>query len=127
MPSFLDADAQARAASLRDTDAYRSLAGDNDAALEVERTRHMQGVMSPLSIERLVDHIEHIAELVGIEHVGIGSDFDGITTTVEGLEDVSCYGNLREPLLRRGFSEEDVARVFGGNMERVLLAVIPKG
>ena len=66
----------------------------------------------------VVDHIDHIAKVAGIDHVGIGSDFDGITSTPVGLEDVSCYPRLTEELLRRGYSEADVHKVLGGNVLR---------
>lgn len=68
----------------------------------------------------VVDHIDHIAKVAGIDHVGIGSDFDGITSTPVGLEDVSCYPRLTEELLRRGYSETDVHKVLGGNVLRAL-------
>jgi len=125
LPSFLDREAEQEAARWRDTDDYRALRGSSDAGLEVARTRHMKKVLPPLAIERLVDHIEHVASLLGIEHVGLGSDFDGITATVAGLNDASCYGNLVMPLRARGFSEGDIAAVCGLNMERVLLASLP--
>jgi membrane dipeptidase len=66
----------------------------------------------------VVDHIDHIARVAGIDHVGIGSDFDGITSTPVGLEDVSCYPRLTEELLRRGYSETDVHKILGGNVLR---------
>ncbi len=122
LPSFLDSDAQATSARLRDTDDYRGLAASNGTELEVVRTAHMQAVMPPLSIQRLIDHIQHIAEVAGVEHVGLGSDYDGITTTVEGLPDASSYPALIGPMGERGFSREDIAAICGGNMERALLA-----
>ncbi|MFT7486029.1 MAG: membrane dipeptidase [Candidatus Paceibacteria bacterium] len=125
LPSFLDASAAEESAKLRATDGYRSLRAASSAELEVKRTNYMKEMMTPLAIERLVDHIEHIAEVAGIEHVGLGSDFDGITTTVEGLEDAASYCRLVDPLRTRGFSAEDVARVLGKNMERVVTSVIP--
>jgi membrane dipeptidase len=66
----------------------------------------------------VVDHIDHIARVAGIDHVGIGSDFDGITSTPVGLEDVSCYPRLTEELLRRGYSEGDVHKILGANVLR---------
>ena len=70
------------------------------------------------TIADVVDHIDHIAKVAGIDHVGIGSDFDGITAWPVGLEDVSCYPRLTEELLRRGYSEADVHKVLGGNALR---------
>jgi membrane dipeptidase len=126
LPSFLDADAQRRAAAARDTDGYRALRAWTDAGLEVERTRYLAGVLEGLPIDRLVDHVAHAAEVAGIAHVGLGSDFDGIATTVAGLEDASGYGRLAEALRVRGFGEDEVAAVMGGNLERVLLEVLPR-
>ena len=75
------------------------------------------------TLQELVDHIDHIVELAGIEHVGIGSDFDGVTALPEGLEDVSTYPNLIAELLRRGYSDEDIEKILGGNALRVWQAV----
>ena len=69
-------------------------------------------------VATVVDHIDHIAKLAGIDHVGIGSDFDGITSVPVGLEDVSCYPRLTEELLKRGYSEADVHKILGGNALR---------
>lgn len=78
------------------------------------------------SIEHVLDHIEHFVNLVGPEHVGIGSDFDGLgdMSPPKGLEDVTHYPNLREGLKRRGFSDADIAAIMGGNWMRVLRAVL---
>lgn len=70
------------------------------------------------TLAQVADHIDHIRKVAGIDHVGIGSDFDGITSTPVGLEDVSCYPRLTEELLRRGYSESDVHKVLGGNVLR---------
>jgi membrane dipeptidase len=71
------------------------------------------------SVSDVADHIEHVIELVGIDHVGIGSDFDGISSGPTGLEDVSTYPNLIEELLRRGLSEQDIRKLCGENLLRV--------
>jgi membrane dipeptidase len=67
----------------------------------------------------VADHIEHIRDVAGIDHVGIGSDFDGISDTPIGLEDVSTFPTLFAELSRRGWSEEDLAKLAGGNVMRV--------
>ena len=69
---------------------------------------------------RLADHIEHIVRVAGIEHVGLGSDFDGVERTPTGMDDVSCFPNLTVELLRRGYSEQDIQRILGENLLRVL-------
>jgi membrane dipeptidase len=71
------------------------------------------------TVGNVADHIEHVIELVGVDHVGIGSDFDGISSTPAGLEDVSAFPNLIEELLRRGLSEEDIRKICGENVLRV--------
>ncbi len=70
-------------------------------------------------VSDVADHIDHVVELVGIDHVGLGSDFDGITDTPIGLEDVSAYPNLIAELLRRGYGEEDIRKICGENLLRV--------
>ncbi|GAC1475824.1 MAG: dipeptidase [Isosphaeraceae bacterium] len=70
------------------------------------------------TISDVVDHIDHIVKIAGIDHVGIGSDFDGITSWPVGLEDVSDYPRLTEALLDRKYSEEDVHKILGGNILR---------
>jgi membrane dipeptidase len=71
------------------------------------------------SVTDVADHIEHVIGLVGIDHVGLGSDFDGISDTPVGLEDVSAYPTLIEELLRRGYGEEDIRKICGENLLRV--------
>ncbi|AGA25724.1 dipeptidase [Singulisphaera acidiphila] len=70
------------------------------------------------TISDVADHIEHIIKVAGIDHVGIGSDFDGITSWPVGLEDVSCFPRLTEELLKRGHSDDDVRKILGGNALR---------
>ncbi len=71
----------------------------------------------PLSL--LIDHIDHIAKVAGIDHVGIGSDFDGVPDLPTGIEDISKLPNITYELLRRGYSEQDVRKVLGENLLRV--------
>lgn len=75
-----------------------------------------------VTIGRVADHIEHIRDVAGIDHVGIGGDFDGIDFTVTGLEDVSTYPALLVELARRGWSDQDLAKLAGENFLRVLAA-----
>jgi membrane dipeptidase len=76
--------------------------------------------LPPVTVSRLVDHIDHVVQLIGVDHVGIGSDFDGIQATLSDLADVSQLPNLTEELLRRGYSERDIDKILGGNMLRVM-------
>jgi membrane dipeptidase len=68
----------------------------------------------------VADHVEHIRDVAGIDHVGIGGDFDGITSVVQGLEDVSTYPALLEELSRRGWSEDELRKLAGENALRVM-------
>ena len=79
--------------------------------------------LPPVGVTRLVDHIDHVVKLVGIDHVGIGSDFDGVQSTLSDLADVSELPNLTRELLRRGYSASDVEKILGGNMLRVMEAM----
>lgn len=70
------------------------------------------------TIQDVANHIDHIAKVAGIDHVGIGSDYDGVTSVPVGLEDVSTYPRLTDELLRRGHSEADIHKILGGNVLR---------
>jgi membrane dipeptidase len=76
------------------------------------------------TVERVVDHIDHIVSLVGIDHVGLGSDFDGISTTPEGLEDVTRMPNVTKVLVDRGYSSSEVKKILGENHLRVFKQVM---
>ena len=73
-----------------------------------------------VTVSRIVDHIDHIVKLVGIDHVGIGSDFDGVQATPADLSTVADLPNLTRELLKRGYSENDMDKILGGNMLRVM-------
>ena len=72
----------------------------------------------------LVDHIDHIAKVAGVDHVGIGSDFDGVTALPEGMDDVTRLPRLAQALLDRGYSDAEVTQILGGNMMRVMEQVL---
>ena len=71
----------------------------------------------------VADHIDHVRSIVGIEHIGIGSDFDGVASVPRGLEDVSQYHMLTAELLRRNYREEDILKILGGNILRAMRQV----
>jgi membrane dipeptidase len=89
-----------------------------NAKPEAERT----GAAPRATLTQVADHIEHIRKLAGIDHVGLGGDFDGITTVVQGLEDVSTYPALVAELLRRGWSDGDIGKLTWHNLLRVMRA-----
>ena len=76
--------------------------------------------LPPMSVTRIVDHIDRIVKLVGIDHVGIGSDFDGVQVVPADLQSVADLPNLTKELLQRGYSEADIDKILGGNMLRVM-------
>lgn len=71
------------------------------------------------TLAQVADHIDHIRKIAGIDHIGLGSDFDGISDVVQGLEDVSTYPALTAELLRRGYKDDEVKKILGGNVLRV--------
>jgi membrane dipeptidase len=74
----------------------------------------------PATLAHVVDHIDYIRKVAGIDHVGIGSDFDGITAAPVGLENVSTFPALTAELLRRGYADVDVRKILGRNVLRVM-------
>lgn len=76
------------------------------------------------TVEDVADHVDHAVRVSGIDHVGIGSDFDGIAGTANGLEDVSKMPALIAALLNRGYSERDLKKILGGNFLRVVREVV---
>ncbi|HTK46271.1 MAG TPA: membrane dipeptidase, partial [Patescibacteria group bacterium] len=87
---------------------------------EVRRRWLAEHPVPPATVQQVADHIDHLAEVAGVAHVGIGSDFDGGEMLPTDLEDVSCFPNLIAELLRRGYSEADVRDIAGGNVLRVM-------
>jgi membrane dipeptidase len=71
----------------------------------------------------VVNHIDHAVKLAGIDHVGIGSDFDGVPCTPTGLDDVSKFPNLTRALLEKGYKADDIKKIYGGNTLRLMRAV----
>jgi membrane dipeptidase len=78
---------------------------------------------SRATLSQVADHIDHIRDVAGIDHIGLGSDFDGITSVPKGLEDVSKFIDLTRELLARGYGDEDVQKILGRNVLRVMRAV----
>jgi membrane dipeptidase len=90
------------------------------------RQREYLHRLPPVQVARIVDHIDHIVKLVGVNYVGLGSDFDGVQITTTDLATVADLPNLTKELLRRGYTESDVSKILGGNMLRVMEAVQPQ-
>jgi membrane dipeptidase len=80
----------------------------------------IEAMQAPFSL--LFDHMEHIIKLAGIDHVGLGGDFDGISITPKVLTDVTKYPEITKELVRRGYSKTDIDKIMGGNFIRVFEA-----
>ena len=93
------------------------------AAIQERRRGEWHNVPQP-TLSDVVDHIEHVAKVAGVDHVGLGSDFDGIPAGPIGLEDCSRFPAITEELLRREFSEADIKKILGENTMRVMEACI---
>ena len=94
-----------------------------DGSPEVDAWQAEYFAAKPLpraTVADVADHVDHVVALVGIDHVGIGSDFDGVGPSLPaGLEDVSKYPNLVAVLLERGYADDEIAKFLGGNLLRV--------
>jgi len=95
------------------------------ATMESERLDHeamMRGDLPKVTWEKIVEHIDHAVKIAGVDHVGLGSDFDGATMPL-GMEDASKLPKITDALLKKGYSEADVEKILGGNILRVMEAV----
>lgn len=97
----------------------RFIDADHRAAFERGETQLPQ---PPLAV--LIDHFDHIATVAGVDHVGLGSDFDGVSALPAGMDDVTRLPRIAQGLLDRGYSEADVTKILGGNMMRVMRQVL---
>jgi membrane dipeptidase len=108
------------AAAAAATEARRRL-GNDTAAVRREMDTWTQTHPKPkATLGQVADHIEHVRKVAGVDHVGIGSDFDGITDVVVGLEDVSTFPSLFAELSRRGWTDVDLRKLAGNNVLRAL-------
>jgi membrane dipeptidase len=96
--------------------------GDPDAEKTAIEAWDKANPMPRGSVRDVADHIDHIAKLIGTDHVGLGGDLDGVEATVQGMEDVSTYPALFAELARRGWSKADLAKLASGNIMRVIKA-----
>jgi membrane dipeptidase len=96
---------------------HRNSKAEVEAGLKAWAAAHP---MPEVTVATVADNIEHIAKVAGYDHVGIGGDLDGIDTTVTGLDSVDDYPNLFAELIRRGWSDENLAKLAGGNVLRIL-------
>ena len=122
VPSFLSPEVNAydRRQSAERT-RLRGLYPNDSAKVDAELKTWAAANPEPrATLGHVADHIDHIRKVAGIDHIGIGSDFDGITSVPVGLEDVSTYPALTAELLKRGYSDGDVKKVLGLNVLRAM-------
>ena len=127
-PGFIDASFDKKEAAF-----FQNHAAEKDSLIETGMNEHyvkdtlsykyvveVQLIKPPFSM--VIDHIEYIIKLVGIDYVGLGSDFDGINITPQQLDDVSTYPLITKALVEKGYSKKDINKILGGNFLRVLKA-----
>src|SRR5437764_8273527 len=105
-------------------DKLKKECGEDEACLEKKMTEMQkqavaEGKLPHVSWERIIDHIDHAVKLVGADHVGLGSDFDGASMP-DGMEDASKLPKITEALMRKGYSDTDIRKILGGNLLRVM-------
>ncbi|MFH5805462.1 dipeptidase [Alienimonas sp. DA493] len=101
---------------------------DDEAARDrLEREWRKDHPLRPGTIHDVLDHLDHLVKVAGPEHVGLGGDYDGVSTLPAGLEDVAAYPRLTQGLLDRGYTEEQIRGIMGGNALRVLRAALAAG
>lgn len=123
VPPFLVAETARRALDMFEQERQLRARFDDDdeeGYREASRTRSIEMEIDRGTVADVVDHIEHVSRVAGVEHVGLGGDFDGTDSLPEGLEDVSCYPAITAELLARGWAEAEVRLVLGENALRVL-------
>ncbi len=105
-------------------DRLKSLSGSSELSVEEGVKRWVETNPEPSArLNDIADHIDYIRSVVGVNHIGIGSDFDGSAAFPKGLEDVSKFPMLTAELIRRGYSDEDISKIIGGNILRVMRQV----
>jgi membrane dipeptidase len=107
-------------------DQLKKQCGDDEECLgkkmtEMEKQATAEGKLPHVMWERIIDHIDHVVKLVGADHVGLGSDFDGANMP-EGMDDCTHLPKITDALMRKGYSEEDIQKILGGNILRVMEA-----
>ena len=104
----------------RQAAATQASKGDTAAVAKVMDSWHAANPTPKATLAQVADHIDHVKAIAGIDHIGLGGDFDGITSVTAGLEDVSRYPALIAELLRRGYTDVDIRKITRGNILRVM-------
>ena len=125
---FLDSTYERRVSDIRHnhsalSDSVKSIYKDEDHANDIIDSllaKEVDNVRAPLSL--LIDHIDYVVKLVGVDYVGLGSDFDGISAPPKDMDDVTHLPAITQELQRRGYSDDDIRKILGGNFLRVFAA-----
>jgi membrane dipeptidase len=122
--SYKDASEKVTGGVVAQFDQFKKECGDDQECFgrkmaEQEKKATAEGKLPHVSWERIIEHIEHVAKLVGPDHVGLGSDFDGADMP-DGMEDCSKLLKITEALMRKGYSDDDLRKILGGNILRVM-------
>ncbi len=122
-PEFVPRVNRFQKAHKNEIDSLKTKGWNNDAIMDFLAETYptdVQNLRPPLSL--LLDHLDHIVKLVGVDYVGLGSDFDGITSAPQQLDGVQDFPLITKELLARGYSEADIKKILGGNFLRVFKA-----
>jgi membrane dipeptidase len=123
VPAFVSPEAAAwDAEAQRESNRLKATMSDTAERRRLEDEWKVAHPQPRATLKQVADHIEHVRDVAGVEHVGIGSDFDGIDTVPEGLEDSSKFPQLFAELIRRGWGDADLKKLAGGNLLRALHA-----
>lgn len=125
-PAYKDAQDEASGGVVDMIDQIQKLCSGDEGCLvrkmaELERQAVAEGKLPHVSWERIIDHIDHVVKLVGPDHVGLGSDFDGANMP-EGMEDCTHLPQITEALMRKGYRDDDIRKILGENLLRVMEA-----
>ena len=116
-------DARFQLAHKAEIDSLKATGMQTEYAVTMVTEKYAEEAMDARpTLEQLLEHLDYIVKLIGTEHVGIGSDFDGISSMPRGLDDVTSYPTITRALLQRGYSPRQVTNILGGNILRVLKA-----
>jgi membrane dipeptidase len=116
-------DARFQLAHKAEIDSLKATGMQTEYAVTMVTEKYAEEAMDARpTLEQLLEHLDYIVKLIGTEHVGIGSDFDGISSMPRGLDDVTSYPTITRALLERGYTPKQVTNILGGNILRVLKA-----
>ena len=121
--SFRNKEIRFIASHSKELDSLKRSGVQQDYALTILSEKYAAEVQEARPVlSKLLDHLDYIVNLIGIDHVGLGSDFDGISSSPKQLDDVTTYPVITRALLERGYNQKAVTKILGGNLLRVLKA-----